>query len=188
MVRKLPAVVALASLWFSSLTGCVTQSPTIKASDSLSQQPLDKRPGLSKLSSAELPPLRQGQVIYVPIYSEIYDLNPERTFPITATLSLRNTDLTYPIVIETIDYYNSAGETIRAYLDQPLKLAPLTSFEVVVPRDDKTGGAGANFIVVWRAADSVSAPVVEAIMISTTSQQGISFVSPGRVIEDRSAE
>jgi hypothetical protein len=124
----------------------------------------------------------------VPIYSEVYDFNQEQTFQITATLSLRNTDLAHPIVIETVDYYDSAGEKIRTHLEQPLELAPLASFEVVVPKDDQTGGVGANFIVAWRAADAVSDPVVEAVMISTISQQGISFVSPGRVIQERAGE
>ncbi|WP_204138067.1 DUF3124 domain-containing protein [Halomicronema sp. CCY15110] len=184
---QLPGCVAFASILFGLLTGCAAQNLTT-ATDSLSQQSLGNRPGLNAIAPAALPPLRQGQVIYVPIYSEVYDFNQEQTFQITATLSLRNTDLAHPIVIETVDYYDSAGEKIRTYLEQPLELAPLASFEVVVPKDDQTGGVGANFIVVWRAADAVSNPVVEAVMISTISQQGISFVSPGRVIQERSGE
>jgi hypothetical protein len=57
---------------------------------------------------------------------------------------------------------------------------------VVVDRTNVAGGVGANFIVGWQAAAPVSAPVIEAVMISTASQQGMSFVSPGRVIEERS--
>jgi hypothetical protein len=60
----------------------------------------------------------------------------------------------------------------------------MASTDFVVTEDD-TGGAGANFIVEWSAGAEVTAPVVEAVMISTASQQGISFVSQGRVIKDR---
>jgi hypothetical protein len=45
------------------------------------------------------------------------------------------------------------------------------------------GGSGANFIVEWTAATTVSEPVVEAVMISAQAGQGISFLSPGRVIK-----
>ncbi len=47
-----------------------------------------------------------------------------------------------------------------------------------------TGGSGANFIVRWEADSPVSPPVTEGIMISTASQLGISFTSPGQVIPD----
>jgi hypothetical protein len=46
------------------------------------------------------------------------------------------------------------------------------------------GGVGANFIVEWIAEKEVSEPVVEAVMISAASNQGISFVSPGRIIKN----
>ncbi|MEM8603550.1 MAG: DUF3124 domain-containing protein, partial [Cyanobacteria bacterium P01_H01_bin.121] len=47
------------------------------------------------------------------------------------------------------------------------------------------GGSGANFIVRWGAAREVSTPIVEAVMISTQSQQGLSFVSAAKVIEEQ---
>jgi hypothetical protein len=143
------------------------------------------RPGVTTISTEKMQPLVTGQVIYVPIYSEIYDFDSHRLVQMTATLSLRNTDLTKPIVIETVDYYNSSGEKISTYLTQPIQLNPLASTEIVVAENDQVGGVGANFIVKWRAAQKVSKPVIEAIMISTISQQGISFVSSGRVIQER---
>lgn len=51
--------------------------------------------------------------------------------------------------------------------------------------DDSRGGAGANFLVDWGAEQPISEPVVEAVMIGTASQQGISFISPGRVVGRR---
>src|SRR5215831_2679018 len=40
-----------------------------------------------------------GQTIYVPIYSHIYFQNKSRTLNLTATLSIRNTDLTHAITV-----------------------------------------------------------------------------------------
>ncbi len=66
-------------------------------------------------------------------------------------------------------------------------MAPLASTEFIVDQNDRTGGSGANLLVEWIAETKVYEPIVEAVMVSTTSQQSISFVSIGRVIESKSA-
>jgi len=126
-----------------------------------------------------------GQTIYVPIYSHIYTRDKSRVFNLAATLSIRNTDAQNPIRINSARYYDTNGALVREYVKAPLRLAPMASTDFVVAEDDTSGGVGANFIVEWSAGVEVTAPVVEAVMISTASQQGISFVSQGRVIKDR---
>ena len=59
---------------------------------------------------------------------------------------------------------------------------------MVIEESDSAGGLGANFIVEWSAAEPVTAPVVESIMISSRSSLGISFTSPARVLSNRPAE
>ncbi|MGB5745721.1 MAG: DUF3124 domain-containing protein, partial [Desulfobacterales bacterium] len=62
----------------------------------------------------------------------------------------------------------------------------LVSTRYIITEDDKAGGSGANFIVVWNSDQKVNPPIIEAVMIGTHSGQGISFLSRGRVIkEDR---
>jgi len=126
-----------------------------------------------------------GQTIYVPIYSHIYIRDKSRVINLAATLSIRNTDAQNPIRISSARYYDTHGALIKEYVKEPLRLAPMASTDFVVAEDDTSGGAGANFIVEWSAGIEVTSPVVEAVMISTASQQGISFVSVGRVIKDR---
>ena len=126
-----------------------------------------------------------GQTIYVPIYSHIYIRDKGRVINLAATLSIRNTDAQSPIRITSARYYDTNGALIREYVNESLRLAPMASTDFVVAEDDTSGGVGANFIVEWGASTEVTAPVVEAVMISTASQQGISFVSAGRVIKDR---
>ena len=128
-----------------------------------------------------------GQTIYVPIYSEIYFFDKSRTLQLAATLSVRNTDLQHPIIINSVKYYDSDGNLVREHLENPLQLAPLASTDFIVNQNDRTGGSGANFLVEWVAETEVYEPIVEALMVSTSSQQGISFVSQGRVIESKSA-
>ena len=126
-----------------------------------------------------------GQTIYVPIYSHIYTQDKSRTINLAATLSIRNTDAQNPIRLTSARYYASNGELLKEYVPKPLRLAPMASTEFVVEQNDTSGGAGANFIVEWSASVDVTAPVVEAVMISTASQQGLSFMTVGRVIKDR---
>jgi hypothetical protein len=129
--------------------------------------------------------LAAGQTVYVPIYSQIYTVEQRRTIDLTATLSLRNTDLTQPIIITSVNYFNSRGEQVRKYLEQPVELNPLAATEFVVDQQDASGGTGAAFVVEWVAQTPVSTPVIEAVMIHTLGNQGLSFVSQGRVIKNR---
>ncbi len=124
-----------------------------------------------------------GQTIYVPIYSQIYMWDQHRTMDLTATLSIRNTDLTHPIIVAAVNYYDSRGQQVRKYLEQPVELGPLSSTNFVVDQQDSSGGAGSAFIVEWIAQKQVTNPVVESVMINTSGNQGLSFMSQGRVIK-----
>ncbi|MBD1930002.1 DUF3124 domain-containing protein [Trichocoleus sp. FACHB-90] len=126
-----------------------------------------------------------GQTIYVPAYSYIYHYDRQETYNLTATLSIRNTDLTNQIVITSVRYNNSAGNLVRKYLERPTQLAALASTSFVVDSSDNSGGLGANFIVEWVAQTEVTQPIIEAIMIGSSLQQGISWISPGKVIKSQ---
>jgi hypothetical protein len=134
--------------------------------------------------SARAAELSNGQTVYVSIYSHVYSGDRERPYLLTATLSLRNTDPTHPITILAADYYDSDGKLLRHYLEEPLVLPPLASSRVVVAESDRKGGSGAKFFVRWSAERKVNPPVIEGVMIGTAMQQGISFVTQGRVIHD----
>ena len=125
-----------------------------------------------------------GQAVYVPIYSHIYIGNREKPFDLAATLSIRNTDLKRNIVLVSADYFDTEGRLIESYLGKEVALAPLAAVRYVVHESDKRGGSGACFVVRWRADGNVSQPVIQGVMIGSKSQQGISFVTEGRTIEE----
>lgn len=125
-----------------------------------------------------------GQTLYVPAYSHIYGGDKENPFLLTVTLSIRNVDPKRPITVMAVDYHGTRGGLVRRYAPEPVELAPLESLRFVVPESDATGGSGANFIVVWKAGRPTNPPIVEAIMIGTKNQQGISFCSRGQEIVD----
>ena len=125
-----------------------------------------------------------GQTVYVSIYSHVYSGDREHPYYLSAILSIRNTDLQRPIRILSVDYYDSDGKLLNQYINKPQLLRPLASVRYVVKESDKAGGSGAKFIVKWRADAKVRIPIIEGVMIGTQMQQGISFVTQGRVIEE----
>jgi hypothetical protein len=128
--------------------------------------------------------LSTGQTVYVPIYSHIYSGVKARPFDLAATLSIRNTNLKSSITIVSVNYYDSDGKMVKAYLDAPVSLKALATTRYIITEDDKTGGSGANFIVVWKSDQQVNPPLIEGVMIGTHSGQGISFVSRGQILMD----
>ena len=104
-------------------------------------------------------------------------------FLLTVTLSIRNIDPKHQIKITIVDYYETQGKLQQKYLDKPIILNPLESTRYIIPERDKDGGSGANFIVEWQSEKLVNPPIVESIMISTKSSQGVSFTSRGQVIK-----
>lgn len=128
--------------------------------------------------------LTHSQQVYVPVYSDIYHSSDARRFLLTATLSVRNTSLRDTMYIAEVDYYDSQGNLNRKYLKQTIFLHPLESVEFVVEYKEDKGGAGANFIVHWGTDSAVLRSVIQSVMIGTASQQGISFVTEGVVIEE----
>lgn len=122
-----------------------------------------------------------GQTIYVPAYAEVPQDGAGRALPLTVTVSIHNTDLTRPIVLTSVRYYSAAGELVQEYVPEPIQLAALASAEFTVAAGSGRG-VGTNFIIEWVAEEPVYEPVVEALMINTTSAQGISFSSVGRVV------
>ena len=144
------------------------------------------RPGVSEVEPGAAPlPTAAGQTIFVPAYSSVSTADNSRLYPLAITLSIRNTDRNHPIVIVLTRYYDQDGRLVRSFVEKPLRLAPMASLDVFVRESDTSGGTSASFLVEWVADQAVSDPCVEAVMIGTTGNQGISFTSQGRVVADR---
>jgi len=125
-----------------------------------------------------------SQTVYVPVYSHIYYRNTQQVYNLATTLSVRNTDLENPIIVTSVQYYNTEGKLVNSYLEKALKLPPLGSMDFFVEQSNSTGGSGANFIVEWRSETAVSEPIIEAVMIGVSGTQGLAFTSRGQTIEN----
>jgi hypothetical protein len=123
-----------------------------------------------------------GEMIYIPIYSSIFHYKDLKTYDLSATLSIHNVDLDKTITVVKVDYYNTDGELIQSFAKDKLELRSFQTVHFVIEEDDISGGTGANFLVEWVSDSEVCSPLVEAVMISTSGQQGISFTTTGKVI------
>ena len=136
-------------------------------------------------SAQTCPAKSKGQLVYVPLYSHIFTGDRERPLHLAGTLSIRNIDPKISLTLLKVDYHDSNGRIIRNCLAEPVGLGPLASRHFFIKETDKGGGSGACFLVRWRSATKAAPPLIESVMISTRSQQGISFTSRGRVIENK---
>jgi hypothetical protein len=128
--------------------------------------------------------LSQGQTVYVPVYSNVFSTPKQTPFYMATILSIRNTDMTNSLTVLSADYYDTKGKLLKKSYQAAVTLAPLESTYLYLPEEDKAGGFGANYIVKWTAQKTINAPIIECVMIGTRSGQGISFISPGQVIQE----
>ena len=83
-----------------------------------------------------------------------------------------------------VEFYDEQGNRVKSVIEKPILLKPLASRHFFVAESENTGGTGANYIIKWQAEKEVNTPLVECIMVSTISGQGISFTSQGREISE----
>jgi hypothetical protein len=140
-----------------------------------------------KDSLTELPDpgeLTAKGTIYVPAYSRVYGATTgtSKLIEFSTTLRIDNTSSSKPLVIERIEYYNTAGKLVQSYLKEPVALRPFGTIEVVIPAEDVRGGPASNFLVTWSGAGPIAEPMVEAVMIGSQDNTSYSFISAGRPI------
>ena len=165
-------------LVFLALGGC--QTATRPPGDVIFHPAGQKALHATQLTASDL--VVTGET-YVPVYSNIYWGQSTSVTELSATVSVRNVDVTRPLILTHVDYYDSRGKLIRQYLDAPTELEPMGTVEWVIEVHDTEGGSGANFMVGWGAPGPIARPVMESIMLGQISSFAISFVSQGRPVE-----
>lgn len=124
-----------------------------------------------------------GQTVYAPVYSHVYVGAYGQEFQLAATLSVRNTNPSATIKLESVGYHDSSGKFLRNLIEAPVKISPLGSTQYFISESDTSGGFGAFFLVKWSAETKVNEPIIEVVTAGTKSGQGISFISSGKVIQ-----
>jgi hypothetical protein len=141
------------------------------------------------VQAMELPPLSKGQMVYIPVYSSVLygnvdeDRGQPREILLSAMLSVRNTDPKNGLMIKSVAYYDTHGNRLREYLNQPKLLNPMGSAAFFVEYKERSGGTGANFVVTWNAERPINQPIMETVHVFSWGSQSQSFTSRGQVIQ-----
>lgn len=128
----------------------------------------------------------RGQLLYLPIYSNIpYDANRNLFYDLSGFLTVHNTDLSRKINISRVLYFDTEGNLVKDFTHkEAYTLNPLQSKYFYIPIKDQSG-VGANFLVEWTSDSAVNIPLIETVMVSLSGAQGVSFLSTGKVLEQK---
>ncbi len=124
-------------------------------------------------------------IVYVPIYSDIYVDSQNQRNLLSATLSIRNTSFNDSLFISKIDYFNTGGQIVRSYLQKTISLPPMATINYVIEEHDEVGGPGANFIVELSSRNSKTKPIIQAVMIGQLGNKAFSFVTDALSIKNQ---
>ncbi len=61
----------------------------------------------------------------------------------------------------------------------------MASAEHIIKESDRSGGISASFLVEWESESAVSAPLVEALMVSSSYNRALAFNSEARVLAEK---
>ncbi len=145
---------------------------------------LSYRPPAQTGEAARLGSSKPEEKVYAPIYSHVY-AHGGKPILLEVTLSIRNTDIDVPMLVNEVNYYDTDGNQVRRYIDAPIVIAPLATIEFLVEQRDYEGGSGANFVVSWTSEKPVNDPLIEAVMVGSGENDTVSFVSTSVPIENK---
>ena len=155
-----------------------------KKYDSFSKEKLGNfDPGLYELRDNSVK-LVKGQILYMPIYSNIPHFMDSIKIDMSAFVAFHNTDFKNAIKLKRVQYFDTKGKLVHDFLlNNTRELSPLETVDFYVPYRDQSG-TGANFLIEWKSDSLVTEPLVESITINTKMQNCVAVLSHGKVIKE----
>ncbi len=125
----------------------------------------------------------RGQLLYLPIYSNVPYHKSDKKFDLSAFVAIHNTDLNHPIRLTKVLFFNNEGKLMANYLTRDTIIESLAATNFFIPERDQSG-TGANFLIEWVSDTLVNEPLIESVMLGIRNGQGISFSCTGKVIRE----
>lgn len=125
----------------------------------------------------------RGQVLYLPVYSNIPYFEHGKEFDLSAFVAIHNTDFANSIRITKVLLFDNDGKLVENYLANDSIVHALGATNFFVPERDKNG-TGANFIIEWASDSLVNEPLIESVIVGLTNGQGVSFLSNGKILRE----
>jgi hypothetical protein len=137
--------------------------------------------------SSDLVSLRslKGQVLYLPVYSNIPYQIDTGMFDMSAFVAIHNTDLDSRITLSQVLYFNQDGKLVDDFLKgEKVNIEPLATKEFYIPYEDKSG-TGANFLIEWSSDSLITEPLIESVTLCLKPNNTLAIRSEGRVIREK---
>lgn len=125
----------------------------------------------------------RGQLLYLPIYSNVPYHKSDKKFDLSAFVAIHNTDLSNTIRLTKVMFFDNDGKLVENYLAKDTLIHPMGAITFFIPERDQSG-TGANFLVEWVSDTPVNEPLIESVMLGLSRGQGVSFSSAGKVIRE----
>jgi hypothetical protein len=125
----------------------------------------------------------RGQVLYLPVYSNIPYLKQGKQFDLSAFVAIHNTDFTQTMKVTKVLFFDNDGKRIENYLSESTVLSPLGATTFFVPERNQSG-TGANFIIEWVSDTPINEPLIESVNLGLSNGQGVSFLSSGKILRE----
>ena len=124
-------------------------------------------------------------VLYIPIYADIYLNSQAPSSLLAATLSIRNTSFGDTLYVSRIDYFNTEGVLIEKFLDHTISIAPMNTLNYVIEKDGDSMKPGSNFIVELGGKRDRLKPLVQAVMVGEYRDIGFAFTTDAYSIDSK---
>jgi hypothetical protein len=141
---------------------------------------------ISSLRSDMIPVKRiSGQLLYLPVYSNVPYQIDTMMFDMSAFVAVHNTNPVSPIYLTQVLYFNQEGKLVDNFLkDGSIKVNPFATKNYYIPYEDKSG-TGANFLIEWIADSAVYEPLIESVTINLKPNSTVAILSQGKIIRER---
>ncbi len=126
-----------------------------------------------------------GQLVYMPVYSNVPFQIDTLKFDMSAFVAIHNTDISNPIILTRVLYFNEDGKLANDYLKNGnLRSSPLATKDYYVPYEDQ-GGTGAHFLIEWVADSLVNEPLMESVTMCLKPNNTVAVLSQGKIIREK---
>ena len=115
---------------YKTLASCVRATATVVSlvfsaaceQEGLPPQAIFHPGGSQALHASRIDPgdLVVRGAVYVPVYSSIHWGGLDTVTELSATISIRNTDVQQEVVLASVTYYDSLGKVIHEYLEEAM--------------------------------------------------------------------
>jgi len=134
------------------------------------------------LEAASPCPLFKSQSVFLPLVEYVYLGRRNTPYFLDNKVVIHNADPEQPVTITRLTRHDSQGKRVAVLLKDPLTLAPLASWHLLLPQREAKSGPTGSVLLSWKSAKPASPPQVQCIIVGSAGQQGISFINQGQVV------